>query len=390
MSLENTLRDLQQQLREPAAPRLNEAQTVQVVVLRLLQALGWDIWNPAAVCAQRNSGGGSGAYVPDFLLLVEGKARLVVEAKALGARFSANEATQALNYAVKHAVRWAVLTDGRTWHFYDKNLTIHSPPEECLQVTIDLLDPDAKAYLERLLAHKVWRDPKADERVAAEAERVQASIRKRQSLTDIKNKLAAALTQAYKATPEGLDRAIRNELDPSEQQLAFEYLAQLHGSLLKAGEPEEGQPRPLGAGPTDPVTTLHQAFKDYVKPGNDKGVAATLQGSQLAVRNWRDLLHGVAQAFVLLGRGDELRRTNRVYVSVDELRKQNSGEPYLPSAYRELSNGKVFFVHGGADESRQLLEELLTQLGVPQGVLEVEYKGKSHKLPSGAATASRR
>lgn len=385
MSLEDTLLDLQQRLRDPTAPRLNEAQTVQVVVLRLLQALGWDIWDPAAVCAQRNSGGGSGAYVPDFLLSVERKARLVVEAKALGARFSANEATQALQYAMKHAVRWAVLTDGRTWHFYDKNLTLQGPPEECLRVTIDLLDLDAKAYLERLLAHKVWRDPKADEKVAAEAERVQASIRKRQSLTDIKNKLAAALTQAYKATPEGLDRAIRNELDPGEQQLALENLKELRDSLLKTGEPED-----VVVEVADPVAALQRAFKDYVRSTRNEGVAATLQGSQLAVRNWRDLLHGVAQAYVLLRREDELQRTNRLHMSVDELRKQKSGKPYPASAYRKLSNGKFFFVHGRADKSQRFLEELLTWLGVPQGVLEVEYDGKQVRLPSKAATAPRR
>lgn len=384
MSLENTLRDLQQRLRDQAALRLNEAQTVQVVVLRLLQALGWDIWDPAVVCAQRNSGGGGGAYVPDFLLSMEGKARLVVEAKALGVRFSTNEATQALQYAMKHAVRWAVLTDGRTWHFYDKNLTLHLPPEECLQATIDLLNPDAKAYLERLLAHKVWRNPQADERVAAEAERVQASIRKRQSLADIENKLAVALTQAYKATPEGLERAIRNELDPAEQQLALGHLAQLRDSLLKAGEPGEGQPRSLGVGPTDPVAALQQAFKDYVKPGRGSGAAAMLKGSHLAIRNWPDLLLGAAQAYILLGRGGELHESGRVHASTDERRKRNNGQPYPPSAYRELSNGLYLFTHGQAGQSKEFLDDLLTGLGVPQGVLEVKYEGEQVRLPSKA------
>lgn len=388
MSLENTLRDLQQRLRDPAGSRLNEAQTVQVVVLRLLQALGWDIWDPAAVCAQRNSGGGSGAYVPDFLLSVERKARLVVEAKALGARFSANEATQALQYAMKHAVRWAVLTDGRTWHFYDKNLTLHSPPEECLRVTIDLLDPDVKAYLERLLAHKVWCDPKADERVAAEAERVQASIRKRQSLADIEKKLAAALTQAYKATPEGLDRAIRNELDPGEQQLALEHLKELRDSLLKTGEPEGGQGHSPVVEAADPVAALHRAFKDYVRPGRGSGVAAVLEGSHLAIGNWPDLLLGVAQAYILLGREAELRKCDRVHASTDERRKRTNGQPYPPSAYRELGNGLYLFTHGQAGQSKEFLDDLLARLGVPQGVLEVEYEGKRLKLPTRAATAA--
>lgn len=272
------------------------------------------------------------------------------------------------------------------WVSYLKKAPDHGQPEVAVvypqrrrgSVVPVAVGEQARALWEAGLEEAEWK-------ALAEAERVQASIRKRRSLTDIKNKLAAALTQAYKATPEGLDRAIRKELDPGEQQLALENLKELRDSLLKTGEPED-----VVVEVADPVAALQRAFKDYVRSTRNEGVAATLQGSQLAVRNWRDLLHGVAQAYVLLRREDELQRTNRLHMSVDELRKQKSGKPYPASAYRKLSNGKFFFVHGRADKSQRLLEELLTWLGVLQGVLEVEYDGKQVRLPSKAATAPRR
>jgi predicted type IV restriction endonuclease len=34
---------------------INEAQTSQVIILRLLKALGWDIWDPEEVKAQDSS-----------------------------------------------------------------------------------------------------------------------------------------------------------------------------------------------------------------------------------------------------------------------------------------------------------------------------------------------
>ena len=61
MTLENTLETLSRGLPEWSRKGLNEAQTSQVTVLQIFQALGYDIWNPFEVVAQLHSGGGGGA-----------------------------------------------------------------------------------------------------------------------------------------------------------------------------------------------------------------------------------------------------------------------------------------------------------------------------------------
>ncbi|MCP6313139.1 hypothetical protein NL444_27095, partial [Klebsiella pneumoniae] len=87
-------------------------QTRQVILLRILQALGWDIWNPEEVSAEKNSGGGGGAYIPDFTVALAGDNKYILEAKALGREFTENDKTQAVNYAGAIGLRWAVLSNG--------------------------------------------------------------------------------------------------------------------------------------------------------------------------------------------------------------------------------------------------------------------------------------
>lgn len=73
MNLKHVINDIVANLARWEQTGLNEAQTRQVMVLRLFQALGYDIWNPFEVIAEQNSGGGSGSYIPDFTLRVVNK-----------------------------------------------------------------------------------------------------------------------------------------------------------------------------------------------------------------------------------------------------------------------------------------------------------------------------
>jgi predicted type IV restriction endonuclease len=66
---------------------LNEAQTSQVVVLPILQALGFYIWNPSEVAAQIHSGGGNATHAPDFIVRLDNSICFIVEVKALNKDF---------------------------------------------------------------------------------------------------------------------------------------------------------------------------------------------------------------------------------------------------------------------------------------------------------------
>jgi len=111
MSLEATITDIIARLRQGRFP--NEQAISQGIVLRMLQELGWDIYDTTAVWPEFQTGEGRA----DFALChPPSKPAEFIEVKPPG---KAEEGVrQALEYAFHTGVPFIVLTDGRTWSFY--------------------------------------------------------------------------------------------------------------------------------------------------------------------------------------------------------------------------------------------------------------------------------
>ena len=111
MSLETTLTDITTRLRQGRYP--NEQAISQGIVLRVLQEMGWDAWDPTFVWPEYQTGEGRA----DFALChPPSKPAIFIEVKQPG---KAEDAVrQALEYAFHTGVPFIVLTDGRTWSFY--------------------------------------------------------------------------------------------------------------------------------------------------------------------------------------------------------------------------------------------------------------------------------
>lgn len=111
MGLETTLADITARLRQGRFP--NEQAISQGAVLRLLQDLGWDTWDPAVVWPEFRTGEGRA----DFALChPPSKPLIFIEVKQPGLAEVAIR--QALEYAFHTGVPFIVLTDGKTWSFY--------------------------------------------------------------------------------------------------------------------------------------------------------------------------------------------------------------------------------------------------------------------------------
>jgi hypothetical protein len=111
MSLETTLTDIIARLRQGRFP--NEQAVSQGIVLRVLQELGWDIYDTTLVWPEFQTGEGRA----DFALChPPSKPAEFIEVKPPG---KAEEGVrQALEYAFHTGVPFIVLTDGKTWSFY--------------------------------------------------------------------------------------------------------------------------------------------------------------------------------------------------------------------------------------------------------------------------------
>lgn len=111
MSLETTLTDIVARLRQGRFS--NEQSVSQGIVLRLLQELGWDIYDTTSVWPEFQTGEGRA----DFALChPPSKPTVFIEVKSPGKGEDA--VRQALEYAFHTGVPFIVLTDGKTWNFY--------------------------------------------------------------------------------------------------------------------------------------------------------------------------------------------------------------------------------------------------------------------------------
>lgn len=90
----------------------NEAVVSQVVVLSIIDALGWSTYDPHHVYPEYSVG----TRRVDFALLTHGTPAVFVEVKQPGLASRADR--QLFEYAFHEGVPLAVLTDGATWHFY--------------------------------------------------------------------------------------------------------------------------------------------------------------------------------------------------------------------------------------------------------------------------------
>jgi predicted type IV restriction endonuclease len=111
MALDSTIADITARLRQGRFP--NEQSISQGVILRVLQELAWDTFDPAIVWPEYQTGEGR----VDFALChPPTKPAVFIEVKQPG---KAEEGVrQALEYAFHTGVPFVVLTDGKTWSFY--------------------------------------------------------------------------------------------------------------------------------------------------------------------------------------------------------------------------------------------------------------------------------
>ncbi|BBN95946.1 restriction endonuclease, type I [Deinococcus grandis] len=102
------------------APPPGEAIVRQAVVLRLLHAAGFDIWNPAEVVPEETNGAGHRA---DFLIRA-GSGTFALELKGMTVTLGPRDYQQVVTYAASEKTPWAVLTNGRVWAVLDR---LHQP-----------------------------------------------------------------------------------------------------------------------------------------------------------------------------------------------------------------------------------------------------------------------
>jgi predicted type IV restriction endonuclease len=172
---------------------LSEYDTRAEFIDRYLEALGYTEFGDI----QRGSPVDSG-NLPDYVLRVNGKAAIAIEAKKLGAPLGAKEAGQVVSYCANLGVRWGAVTDGRYFKLYDAPM-LGVPPEERQVLSVNLSDYtdrddfEARIYPELELIAKPELESGAglERRVALDAVRELLSTANSKTLNALRKELEA-------------------------------------------------------------------------------------------------------------------------------------------------------------------------------------------------------
>ncbi|MFT5837497.1 MAG: putative type IV restriction endonuclease [Candidatus Azotimanducaceae bacterium] len=274
MQLVQILSDITMKLRQGRFP--NEQSISQGVVLRLLQELGWDVYDTNVVWPEYQTGEGRADFA---LCYPASKPSVFIEVKQPGK--AEDGVRQALEYAFHTGVPFIVLTDGKTWSLY---LPAEQGSYEDRRVyKLDLFERDAEHGATILTKYLASRRVESGE--ALEDARKEYRSRNRRSV-------------ARQAIPDAWHELVENG-----DELLIELLANAVESkagfrpedddvttfLAKLGQPVIIQPtipkaRPASASP-QPVSTSQSE-----RPSGNRHGILTISGKAYPYANAKDAM----------------------------------------------------------------------------------------------------
>jgi predicted type IV restriction endonuclease len=132
--------------------KLTEAMTEAIVIDKLLQALGYEVWE----CQKQGFAEGIGT-IPDYTLLPKTVRQWFLEVKKWKSLLTEKDASQAVTYAFNQGSRWAVLTNGDEWRIYDAHNT-SCLADKCVLILPSISSPEAGNILSLLSKEAITND----------------------------------------------------------------------------------------------------------------------------------------------------------------------------------------------------------------------------------------
>lgn len=141
--------------------RLGEQNTKASLIEPMINALGWDVYDPDEV--HREYRRRTSDNPVDYALLLLRTPRLFIEAKGLGENLDDPRwANQTISYATVAGVEWVVLTDGAEWRVYNAHAPVPVEQKLFRAVRIDS-DPGGAMDLLCLLSKDNMRENRIEE-----------------------------------------------------------------------------------------------------------------------------------------------------------------------------------------------------------------------------------
>lgn len=299
MPLKETIESVVRNLRQGRYP--NEQAISFMVVGPILADLGWDTKNPDCVWPEYTVKNGRVDYA---LCFPSQHPKVFVEVKQPGRADGADE--QLFEYALRHGIRMALLTDGHTWSFYLPGE--EGSYEDRRVYKLDLLERTAEESAAILVRY--LEQPRIANDSAIEAAVRELRDRGRRSLA------VKTMATAWAALVEDEDTAITERLSSEvEAKCGVRPTIDDITKFLK-------QLKPMGAGevqPRRPIPTSTPAATQHV----GRTLGYTIRGQWHACRSGKEVMLGLLKEFAARDsafcercyRDEGNRGRSRIYIS---------------------------------------------------------------------------
>ncbi len=337
---------------------LNEAQTCQSVILRLLDAAGYDIWSPFEVFPEKNGG----KDIPDFTIFFEEKARFIIEAKFLGKALN-GEIRQATRYALILRLRWVLLTNGKQWIFLDND---KEKSAVGVALVLNLLEPREGEFLGILLNRELWKTEDADKRVAEKVQLIRIAMKVSKILSD--TEITSYDQGVVKLV---IEHALLSE--DEDKDVAKKNLPQIIELLLPQNPPLVETP----AAPITQVTPQTEALLNVwqVLPTNLKKLESSSSSCKYTLMFGEHTINFATLPDIIVAVAETCLtcKTEQSLVFVPETTKYSK---------RLLSNHRYISVSKSFDSAvNKVVKKQLESLGLPKGCITISSNKTSYTVP---------
>ena len=335
---------------------LSEAHVSQSVILRILDALNWSIFDHREVSSQHSVEKKS----VDLALLTSNKTTVFIEVKKGGESLEKHQ-EQLLDYAFRQGVKIAILTNGITWWFY---LSLRAVSWEQRKFTTVELNKQNRAEIVQKLVDLLSRENVRSGKAFQNADALYK-----------KHRISATLPEAWNhlvSEPEGLivDLLVKKtqelcgeETDKSEvERFLLAHLQNI--KITSAPVAIEPVPVPEPEPPDHKKDTKTKAFT-VTKPK-----AFILNEQRCEVKSWKEMLVKLCEIVYTA-------HEERFEQQVSEIKGKPdfSRNPDALKQGREI-NGTGIYVEmpGGANSAKRFAEKLITHFGYDKNDLKFEIQ----------------
>ena len=329
--------------------RFSEDEVKQTIVLRLLSALGWNIFSRDEVNPEYSVGGRR----VDYALRVGKSNKVFIEVKRPGEDLDKHE-EQLLDYSFKQGVRLAVLTNGVTWWFY---LPLSEGSwQERKFFAIDVLQQKPTSVCSRF-SEFLGRSNVATGRSEERAEQLYKSQQRQARIRE-------TLPKAWNAIVSEPDELLVDlVIDRTEELCGYRAEVQQVQEFIRGLRFESARVRPSPKPPEPKPAKVRHATA--------KPVSFTFQQKRYEVRQWNEILPRLCAVLARLHRGRfeevlQLRGRKRPYFS------RNPAELIAP----KLIDGPGIYVETNwSEESTRLrCQKLIEHFGHSANEFSVEVE----------------